>query len=89
MALVVLLAAAVAALAVLALVRGGEGNERQAAAMDEVTAAWNQADGDAFAALFAKNGVLTQYLLSEYHASPLDTRDETRSRRGPSLHETR
>ena len=79
-AIIVVLAGAVAVLAILTVVdTGGGENERQTAALDDVVATWNRADGDAFTALFAKDGVLTQYLLSDYYPDPLFTyegRDE-------------
>lgn len=75
-----LLAAAVVVLATLAYDRGvDDAAERQRAVSEQVVAAWNEADGEALAALFAKDGVLSQYLLSDAYPEPLflyEGRDE-------------
>jgi hypothetical protein len=79
-AMVLLLAVAVVVLAALRVSDGeSDATERQRAVSEQVVATWNEADGDAFAALFAKDGVLSQYLLSAAYPEPLfvyEGRDE-------------
>lgn len=71
-AMVVALVAALAAVTAWGISRGGDTavDPQVDRLNDAVEQAWNDADGEAMAALFTEDGVLEQYLLSPLYVSP-------------------